>query len=76
MQLSCSSQIDLSATDVDSAGLSYVIKSVPADGKLYASQADALAGRNPLTAGITLSTGEVWFKADAEKNSTESGRRL
>ena len=67
-------KIALSAHDVDSSNLTYVIKSVPADGKLYATEADASAGRNPLTVGATLLSNEVWFKADANKNSTEPGR--
>ncbi len=67
-------KLALSAHDVDSTNLTYVIKSVPVDGKLYATQADALAERNSLITGTTLLSNEVWFKADANKNSTESGR--
>ena len=59
---------------VNSTDLTYVINSEPANKKFYASQADALAGRNPLTVGTTLLSNEVWFKADANENSTESAR--
>ncbi len=52
--------------------LTYIIDSLPSNGALYATEADALAGTGQLSVGDALDDNTLWYKTDANDNSDTS----
>ncbi len=69
------SKVTLSGDDGDpdaDQALAYFINSLPDNGKLYATKADAQAGINSLAAGAQLAGNIVWFKSDQDNHKDRS----
>lgn len=52
--------------------LTFVIDSLPSNGALYSTEADALAGTGQLSAGEALDSNTLWYKTDANDNTDTS----
>ncbi|AFM28093.1 polysaccharide deacetylase family protein [Desulfomonile tiedjei] len=68
-------QITLTGDDGDpdvTQTLTFFLDSLPANGALYLSQADAQSGTNPLGVGASLSTGVLWYKSGLNADADTS----